>query len=451
MRMMPTNILDKQSPFGELERNRRKRLVSALIGPVMISSVIVTIVYCVMWIIRPSWQSTLSVLVGILTIIMCRIVERLGRRGRVEIASYILLFSLLLAAGLVGLVIDGLSPVIPVTYAAMIVIAGLLLGSSGAFITAVVAVVLWVVTLIIERQGVLLVTVLPESLSTIILVVVTGVCLIFCALMSHLATEDLRGALSDATYELIQANRNLDKANRMKSQFLACTSHELRTPLNAIVGYTDLTLRRVYGSLTEMQEDGLKRVLSNAKRLQALINDILDLSKIEAGEMELAANPLGIQSLVDAVEHGVGDTARRKELQFSITVDPAMPQQIIGDEIRLAQILVNLSANAVKFTLEGRVSILIEPLGSDRWHMQVRDTGIGIREEDFERIFDEFRQIRGTFDERIGTRGSGLGLAITRQLILQMGGEISVDSKLGAGSVFDVILPLKAELAQTKL
>jgi signal transduction histidine kinase len=337
--------------------------------------------------------------------------------------------------------VEGLSPVIAPAYAAIIVMAGLLLGPVGSFVVAPIAFVLWLATLIIGQEGILPPAPLPGSVPTIVLAVITGLSLLFCAFMGHLATQDLSRALNDATYELIQTNRKLDDANRMKSRFLARTSHELRTPLNAIIGYTDLTLRRVYGSLTSMQEDGLRRVLSNAKRLQSLINDILDLSKIEAGEMELIASPLEIKSLLEAAETSIGETARKKGLAFSTSLAPDLPGKIIGDEIRMAQIVLNLADNAVKYTAEGQVSISITLIDDTQWQIQVTDTGRGIREEDFGRIFEEFQQVDGPVPN-MQPRGTGLGLAITRHLVHSMGGEITVSSELGRGSTFTVTLPL---------
>ena len=163
--------------------------------------------------------------------------------------------------------------------------------------------------------------------------------------------------------------------------------------------------------------------------------------KIEAGEMELIASPFETKSLAEAVEIAMGETARKKGLEFSVKLAPEMPARIIGDEIRTAQILLNLADNAVKYTAEGQVNISIEPVDEDTWRIQVRDTGRGIREEDFERIFEEFRQVGGTILDA-QTRGSGLGLAITRHLVHRMDGEIEVSSKIGQGSTFSVTLPL---------
>lgn len=449
--MAISNPFEERSPFKALEHARRKRLAADATTVVIGSSIAAMVVYSVMWIIQPSWQGILSVGMTIFSVLMCLIVRRLAHRDQVELASYILLITLLLVIGLVALVVEGLSAVIAPCYAAIIVMAGLLLGPVGSFVIAFLAFVLWVGALLVEQLGILPPTPLPGFLPSAVLAAITGLALVFCALMSQLATQDLRRALDDATYELVQTNRKLNDANRMKSWFLARTSHELRTPLNAIIGYTDLTLRRVYGSLTAMQEDGLKRVLSNAKRLQSLINDILDLSKIEAGEMELVAIPFEVKSLIDSVETAVGETARKKGLEFVTVLAPDLPEKIIGDEIRTAQIVLNLADNAVKFTVEGQVSVSITLASDTHWQIQVRDTGRGIREEDFERIFEEFQQIDGPVTD-MQPRGTGLGLAITRHLVHRMGGEIKVGSELGKGSTFTVILPLSVEeKTQTQL
>jgi signal transduction histidine kinase len=403
-----------------------------------------------MWISKPVWQMGLVVILTVSLVGVCLFTAQLAKTHRAELGSYLFLSIMMLVLGANVVLIAGLISVLALAYAGTIVTAGMLLGPKGGWFTAFTGALLWGLV-----KGITELTAFPQAdmtgtLFTIAVLVITVATLLFVAFMSQLATQDLRRALDDATYDLVQANRKLGEANRLKSQFLARTSHELRTPLNAIIGYTDLTLRRVYGSLTAMQDDGLKRVLSNAKRLQALINDILDLSKIEAGEMELIASPFNTQSLVEAVDVAVGEDARKKGLEFSVSLAPDMPEKLIGDEIRTAQILLNIADNAVKFTPDGQVSILIGLVDDEHWHMAIRDTGRGIAEEDFERIFDEFRQL-GT-PGGTPTPGSGLGLSIARHLVRTMGGAIKIDSEIGKGSTFDVILPLQAaEKSHTQL
>ncbi|MBN1429612.1 MAG: hypothetical protein JXB07_14680 [Anaerolineae bacterium] len=447
---MIDNPFDNRSPFETLEQSRRERLLYSISMAAIPTLLPILAVYGWIWLGNPSWQIASVCILTALICVICFLASRLAKHRKASIGSYLFLFSILLIIGINAVMIEGLFAVLALCYAVMIVMAGMLLGQRGSAITAVSSSLLWMLALYISKQSLLIPAMVSHTLLSTIVLLITVIGFLFTAFISQLATQDIQRALDDATYDLVQANRKLGESSRLKSQFLTRTSHELRTPLNAIIGYTDLTLRRVYGSLTAMQEDGLRRVLANAKRLQALINDILDLSKIEAGEMELITSPFAVQSLVEAVDIAVGEDARKKGLAFSASLAPDMPEKIIGDEIRTAQILLNLADNAVKFTVEGQVDILIGRLGDDRWHMEIRDTGRGIHEEDFDRIFDEFYQLGipgGT-----PAQGSGLGLSITRHLIRKMGGEIRIDSEIGKGSAFDVILPLRViEQAQTQL
>jgi signal transduction histidine kinase len=449
-REITRNPFDNKSPFDVLERVRRERLLHSISVIGIPAPIPVLVIYGLVWFSEPSWQIALAFCLTALLIGVCGLTLRLAQHHRAELGSYLLLSSTLFILGGNAVLVEGYISVLAIVYSTIIILAGMLLGPKGGYVFSGVVALFWALAQVAITSLVLPQAIMTSDLLRLTIMCVTVGTFLFIAFTSQLATQDLRRALNDATYDLVQANRKLEDASQLKSRFLARTSHELRTPLNAIIGYTDLTLRRVYGALTAMQEDGLKRVLANAKRLQTLINDILDLSKIEAGEMELAISPFVVSSLIEAVDIAVGETARKKGLEFSIDLESSMPEKIVGDEIRTAQILLNLADNAVKFTTDGQVGILIGPVNEDRWHMQVHDTGRGIAEEDYERIFDEFRQLNTAGDSR--SEGSGLGLAIARHLVRRMGGEISVDSEIGKGSTFDVILPLQvAEKVQTQL
>jgi signal transduction histidine kinase len=232
----------------------------------------------------------------------------------------------------------------------------------------------------------------------------------------------------------------------MKSQFTARTSHELRTPLSALIVFTDLALRGAYGPLNDKLETALEHVITSARHLKTIINDILDLSKIEAGEFEIDEECVDVGTLVKAAEAVCHEASEEKGLECSIELAPDMPAHILGDESRLTQILLNLVGNAIKFTQEGSVEIYIGPHSEDQWCFMVRDTGPGIPEDQFEAIFHAYRQLNGENQ----TEGTGLGLAITRHLVIKMGGEISVRSELGKGSTFEVVLPLEIRLPDSK-
>jgi signal transduction histidine kinase len=249
-------------------------------------------------------------------------------------------------------------------------------------------------------------------------------------------------ALQKTHKELAVAWEKADEASRLKSEFLATMSHELRTPLNSIVGYTDL-LRQpgLIGDLNERQLDYLQRIIANAERLLSLINNLLDLSRIEAGRLDLVYRPFSPAKLLEDVRVQLEGLAQEKGLTLATTVDSALPTALLGDTECLEQILTNLIGNAVKFTKRGSVEVCLSKSGSAYWNIKVTDTGIGIPAPAFEYIFDEFRRVStNTQDENSGT---GLGLAIVRKLVLAMGGTVDVQSTVGEGSTFTVKLPIK--------
>lgn len=233
-------------------------------------------------------------------------------------------------------------------------------------------------------------------------------------------------------------NLKLIEASQLKSQFLATMSHELRTPLNAIIGFSQLLIRRNKGSLSSQQVDMVERILNNGKHLLELLNDILDLSKIEAGRLELKPEPLNLIRIVNTTVEELRSLAEEKHLSLQLQIDLQNPQ-IFNDSNRLRQILSNLLSNAIKFTEKGGVCIEINELKPEWITITVRDTGIGIAQEKIKQIFEPFRQVDQTTTRKHA--GTGLGLAITDSLVQMMQGKISVESYLGEGSVFQVEFP----------
>lgn len=252
--------------------------------------------------------------------------------------------------------------------------------------------------------------------------------------------------LHDIT-ELKQANRDLaaarqkaEEASLLKSQFLATMSHELRTPLNAINGFTEILLEGMVGPLSEKQTANLERVHANARDLRQLIDDLLDLAKIEAGRTEIVKKPFEVRAWLNEVTEQTRALADEKGLRFTARLNPNMPNTIVGDPGRLKQIAFNLISNAIKFTEVGEVQLSLQREGEDRWMLNVSDTGIGIPSHAQEYIFENFRQVDGQSTRKYG--GSGLGLAIVRNLALMMGGNVRVNSEINKGSTFTVLLPL---------
>jgi signal transduction histidine kinase len=241
--------------------------------------------------------------------------------------------------------------------------------------------------------------------------------------------------------EIDEKSRQLEIASQHKSQFLANMSHELRTPLNAILGYTELILDNIYGETPDKMREVLERLQANGKHLLGLINDVLDLSKIEAGQLTLSLADYSLQEMVHTVFTAVESLATGKKLALKVDVAPNLP---IGhaDERRLAQVLLNLVGNAIKFTDKGEVEIKATT-SHGSFTVAVRDTGPGIPSSEQGKIFEEFQQADNSATKRKG--GTGLGLSIAKRIIAMHGGRIWVESEVGKGSTFAFVIPVAVE------
>jgi signal transduction histidine kinase len=244
-----------------------------------------------------------------------------------------------------------------------------------------------------------------------------------------------------AAQQLQTLNEELERASKAKSDFLASMSHELRTPLNAILGYTELILDEIYGEVPAKIRDVQERVQQSGRHLLGLINDVLDLSKIEAGRMELSPAEYSVRDIVDIVSSSLRSLAAEKGLEFVAGAQVDIPVAF-GDAKRLTQCLMNLAGNALKFTMRGRVEIWVERQGETLVH-RVSDTGVGIPQDQLEGIFAEFRQADSTITHEFG--GTGLGLSITKKFVEMHGGRIWVESEVGKGSTFFFSIPLRLE------
>jgi signal transduction histidine kinase len=241
--------------------------------------------------------------------------------------------------------------------------------------------------------------------------------------------------------ELRQRSDELEIASKHKSQFLANMSHELRTPLNAVLGYTELMADGIYGEVPARMGTVLERVQANGKHLLGLINDVLDLSKIESGQLVLAVSDYSISDMMRSVYSAVESLARGKKLDFSVDLPSDLPRAR-GDDRRLTQVLLNLVGNAIKFTDSGAVAIKASAAG-DAYTVAVRDTGPGIAEVDQKRIFEEFQQADNSPTKT--KSGTGLGLSIARRIVEMHGGRLWVESRPGDGSTFCFTVPIKVE------
>jgi signal transduction histidine kinase len=240
--------------------------------------------------------------------------------------------------------------------------------------------------------------------------------------------------------EVDQKGRELAVANEHKSQFFANMSHELRTPLNGILGFAELLTDGLYGTLPDKALEILERIQKDGRHLLSLINDVLDISKIEAGQLSLALDNYSLQGIVETVVASTGSLARAKGIEVTAVVSPDLPVGY-GDERRLTQVLLNLVGNAIKFTDTGSVEVRAKAM-DDHFILAVQDTGPGIPPEDQARIFEDFQQVDNSITRQKG--GTGLGLAIARRLVAVHGGRIDLESTPGVGSTFIVSLPIRA-------
>jgi signal transduction histidine kinase len=240
--------------------------------------------------------------------------------------------------------------------------------------------------------------------------------------------------------ELQDKTAQLEVANQHKSEFLANMSHELRTPLNAVIGFSEVLLERMFGTLNEKQDEYVQDIASSGRHLLSLINDILDLSKIEAGRMDLDLTTFSLPVAIDNALTLIRERAAQHGIALALVVDPHLGE-VTADERKVKQVLVNLLTNAVKFTPEGGRIEVRAALADGAVEIAVSDTGIGIAAEHQEAIFEEFRQVGSDYARK--REGTGLGLTLARKFVELHGGRIWVKSELGAGSVFTFTLPLR--------
>jgi protein-histidine pros-kinase len=263
--------------------------------------------------------------------------------------------------------------------------------------------------------------------------------------LSPMTTDD--GVLVTAAIRDVSDRKRLElrmqEASRLKSEFLANMSHELRTPLNAIIGFAQLMYNGRVGPVSPQHQEYLGDILTSSRHLLQLINDVLDLAKVESGKMELRPESVDLQQLVGEVRDIVRGLAAAKHLSIDIQVDGEVAVVFL-DPARLKQILYNYLSNAIKFTPDGgSITISIVPAGPDALRLDVTDSGIGIAEENFGKLFVEFQQVDASAAKKY--QGTGLGLALTRRIAEALGGRVDVRSALGKGSTFSAILPRKID------
>lgn len=230
------------------------------------------------------------------------------------------------------------------------------------------------------------------------------------------------------------------ESSRLKGQFLAKMSHEFRTPLGGILGYAELFLSGAFGALDDEQRTAIRNIIDSARYLSGMVNELLDEAQIESNTIRLHPEPFALGALLERIRSSMAVLAESKGLRIVTTISPDLPEVLVGDEKRLQQVLINLVGNAIKFTSVGEIRLDVLRPNATHWAMRVSDTGIGIPESAQAYVFDSFRQVNASLAG--DHRGTGLGLSIARQLVELMGGQISLESEIGRGSTFTVLLPI---------
>jgi len=230
------------------------------------------------------------------------------------------------------------------------------------------------------------------------------------------------------------------EASRVKSQLLSRVSHELRTPLGGVLGFAELLQFNAFGALNEKQKSAVENIIASTNYLTNMVNDLLDEAQMESRSLLLNNAYFNPADMLEAARAPMAVLAERKGLTLTSEISPDLPSELYGDTKRLQQIIINLVGNAIKFTKTGEVRVTLERPAPARWAIMVSDTGVGIPSSEHASIFEPFRQVNNSITRE--NRGSGLGLAITKQLVELMGGQISIESEIGKGSLFVISLPI---------
>jgi signal transduction histidine kinase len=254
---------------------------------------------------------------------------------------------------------------------------------------------------------------------------------------------DLEEELAQTKRELVEARTQLHEADKLKSEFIATVSHELRTPLNSILGFAKLLLKQKIGPLNPIQQTDLSVIYDSAQHLLSLVNDILDLSKIEAGKIRLDAEWMSVEEIIVGVMASTYILIEGKPIELKEEIEPNLPKVYV-DRGRIRQVVINMLSNAAKFTDVGSITMRVRKITKNEQEfvcISVKDTGIGIAAEDMDKVFEAFRQIDSSIARR--AEGTGLGMPISYRLVTLHGGDLWVESQVGHGSTFAFTIPLK--------
>lgn len=427
-----------QSPYEKMEISRRKRLVLGVCARSTYYSIGLSVVTSIFLFIQFSWQLFAAVIlfVGILPIIY--FTRKLALTDRPDAGSHLFISYLIVVIFVNALLVDGFMGFLVPGYLVLVITSGMVMPPIRSFQVAGIASVLFLLSQVLTSYDLNQVE-LPGAMAETITTILVVLSYIVVAITTELSTRDLRRALGDATRGLVLSNMELEKASEMKSQFTARTTHELRTPLSSIIVFADLALREAYGPLNEKLREALEFVVSSARRLKTIINNILDLSKIEAGELSLDLCPIETRMMIDPLMDKMTALAERSGLKLSFQMSEDLPEFMVGDEERIKQIIENLVTNAVNFTEMGLINVEVDRPDDQRWRIVVRDTGKGMPYDHQKNIFEPYFQLEPAAG---ALKSTGLGLAITKYLVELMAGEIELESRLNHGTTVTVTLPL---------
>jgi signal transduction histidine kinase len=427
-----------ESPYVAIEISRRKRLVLGVCQRALYYTAIPSVIFISLLFLRFSIQLLVAValFIGIIPAIL--ITKKFALADKPDHGSAFFISYLILIFFVNALLVEGFHTYLVPAYLVLVIMSGMVLPPVGSFQVAAIVSALYLVSQVLTAYDLDRIR-LPNPLGDGLTMLVVLLAYVASAISIDMSTRDLRKSLDDAIRGLIKSNRELERANAMKTQFTARTSHELKTPLSSIIVFTDLALREAYGPLDEKLRQALEFIVASARKLKTIINNILDLSKIEAGELNLDSCPVEVRKMVKEPISKLIEDAKSKHIYLNLEISESMPDQIIADEDRIRQIITNLVTNAINFTEIGKVEVKIDKSGRHRWKIVVEDTGQGIPYEYLKHIFEPYYKFEPTPGSM---KSTGLGLAITQHLVELMSGEISVRSSLGKGTTFTVILPL---------
>lgn len=390
-----------------------------------------------------SYMAAISLVLGLLWLAGYFVHNR-----RVRAAGLLLVITLLLGAISVTMIDTYAGVLVAPTYMIVLMLAAVVLARFFIAPLAFISIVSYMV-IAFYQEGTEPITMLDGTLVDAFgMSVNTGFFLVVEAMLLIVLRGEFDrrlGMMSESISQAEAAREEADRAAEIKSQFLASMSHELRTPMNAIIGYVDLMLTGMLGDFSDKQKSTLGHIKLNAQRLLEMINDTLDMSRIEAGRVSLNISQIVPREVVTNTVESMASLIQKKGLALHMIINEDTPNQAVGDVNKLQQVIINLVGNAIKFTSTGSVTVKVGEARPEWWYVEVIDTGIGIPRDAQENIFDKFYQVDSSNSRSF--EGTGLGLAITKRLVEYMNGIISVNSIPGEGSTFRIEFPTQIQEA----